>query len=579
MEGPIIQREKNLPKQKDQTDHQQHIINQDTPESRQIHPPSNRNQYENRTRKRHGSVPGLLEEFITPQERQALQFDPYSLTQAQQQPFSLQQFHLPTTGYQSQTQPHRPTDFRPQQQMKRPRLSSTAFNLPTFIEEDNYFFSDYQQNVSPFPYSRLPPPQHTTPQAYQSRMIGFPNQSQDFTQQYGDQLSDLKEPHSEPDLQSQGTDNHISKSSAFAPPKKGSVISPEDRRPPTASELQFYEANITILQGLMAYNMQYLTFFPQKDWLPQFKLALSKRFQTFKSTSSLTQLLPKTQQSGVKAEHGPSIAATELRATGNQQHSMLQDQLVHQTQFFEDLLLEPDNEMEPFVNLTYSNFPTMNPSLATSTSEATRRRSSIRLLSKTGNRSHSLSPRVNLNQVPILNLEEVFLPQLSSQMVSEISSLTIFQKSLARFKCREVFGLYGLLLKHRTVSKLVNAQLMENNSRFVVRTILNWGREYQENGGRFNRSRIGKHKRVTLFSNNAFREALLSFAEEKGSSISVDNASAFIKEYHKKTLAADPSSELPTPPSSRATVHRWLKLLNIKLGPRGKKKGSKSKKQ
>ena len=77
-----------------------------------------------------------------------------------------------------------------------------------------------------------------------------------------------------------------------------------------------------------------------------------------------------------------------------------------------------------------------------------------------------------------------------------------------------------------------------------------------------------KPKRASMIDLVLFRQALKNWASNAGSDLSVDNAKIFINKYHKDR----PEENLPAPPTSRATVHRWLKVCDIELGPRGKKK-------
>eukprot|EP00924_Labyrinthula_sp_SR-Ha-C_P002553 augustus_masked-scaffold_83-processed-gene-0.2-mRNA-1 protein AED:0.07 eAED:0.07 QI:233/1/1/1/0/0.5/2/156/507 len=292
--------------------------------------------------------------------------------------------------------------------------------------------------------------------------------------------------------------------------KRGTSISAEDRKPPTEEELVFYRNHINILHSLIVYNVQYLTFFPQKDWLNIF--------------NQIVNSLPRTL---------------------NQTH------FSHMTEIKQEQA-EADSLLPPY--LARPSHLSLPLSVKTSESEAkeTQRTKYVR---------------------------ETIEGRLPQKIVEGIKSLTQFQKTLSRNKCREVLGFYKLVLDNRNQSRLSTAQQLEASSTYVVRTILNWAREYQVNGGLFNKSRIGKHKRVTLLSDPAFQEALIAYSrrvkEETGDEISVDKASQWIKEYHAKQVelaGANGDGELPGPPSSRATVHRWLKILNIQLGSRGKKK-------
>lgn len=315
--------------------------------------------------------------------------------------------------------------------------------------------------------------------------------------------------------------------------KKGSVISPDDRKPPTGAELLFYAKHIPVLHNLIAFNMQHLAFFPQERWLTAFQTAIH-------SSSS-------NSSAEVKLE--PAVPQTNT--------------------FYEELLVEPEVETDPLLNFTFANAAGMPSNMIKSSTTST-----MRIISR--------DAKSKVKQVALTTVEHMMLPHLDEHIKREIANLTTFQKTLARYKCREILGFYKIQMRAREISKLQSAQQMENNSRFVVRTILNWGREYLENQGSFNKSKIGKHKRVTLFADAEFRQALLDFAISRGDEISVDGASQFIRDYHaqmsrQQLLRGGPSSgadELPTPPSSRATVHRWLRDLDIKLGPRGKKKTS-----
>lgn len=321
--------------------------------------------------------------------------------------------------------------------------------------------------------------------------------------------------------------------------KKGSVISPEDREPPNEEELAFFEEQARLLQNLLAFNMQYLAFFPQTQWKQAFQDAVCAQNSIITSTISHMHHPP-----GIKQEYDDGAL------------------------FFEEFLLEPANEQDAIVNLTFSHEQQPLPLTTPGSQTRQRRRSSIRLYSRG-------YPPSSVMASPGISILELMAPNLAPALRREISNLTNFQKALAIYKCREVLGFYKLMLQNRKASKLTSAQIMENSSRYVVRTILNWAREYYNNQGYFNKSKIGKHKRVSLFADVDFQNALLNFAEEQGAAISVDSASNFIKEYHRRRVA-EGNENLPGPPSSRATVHRWLKLLDIKLGPRGKKKSQKS---